>query len=51
VEKASSLRGGGYPVDIRGTALDAVERMGLYPQMRAAHVDSQSIAFVDEHAR
>jgi 2-polyprenyl-6-methoxyphenol hydroxylase-like FAD-dependent oxidoreductase len=49
VEKASSLRGGGYPVDIRGTALDAVERMGLYPQMRAAHVDSQSIAFVDEH--
>ncbi|ACK49361.1 monooxygenase FAD-binding [Methylocella silvestris BL2] len=48
VEKASSLRGGGYPIDIRGTALDAVERMGLYPQMRAAHVDSQSIAFVDE---
>jgi 2-polyprenyl-6-methoxyphenol hydroxylase-like FAD-dependent oxidoreductase len=49
VEKSSSLRGGGYPIDIRGTALDAVERMGLYPQMRAAHVDSQSIAFVDEH--
>jgi 2-polyprenyl-6-methoxyphenol hydroxylase-like FAD-dependent oxidoreductase len=49
VEKASSLRGGGYPIDIRGTALDAVERMGLYPQMRAAHVDTQSIAFVDAH--
>jgi 2-polyprenyl-6-methoxyphenol hydroxylase-like FAD-dependent oxidoreductase len=49
VEKASSLRGGGYPIDIRGTALDAVERMGLYPQMRAAHVDTQSITFVDEH--
>lgn len=49
VEKASSLRGGGYPIDIRGTALDVVERMGLCPQMRAAHVDSQSIAFVDEH--
>jgi 2-polyprenyl-6-methoxyphenol hydroxylase-like FAD-dependent oxidoreductase len=49
VEKASSLRGGGYPIDIRGTALDAVERMGLYPQMRAAHVDTQSIAFVDKH--
>jgi 2-polyprenyl-6-methoxyphenol hydroxylase-like FAD-dependent oxidoreductase len=49
VEKSSSLRGGGYPIDIRGTALDVVERMGLYPQMRAAHVDSRSIAFVDEH--
>jgi 2-polyprenyl-6-methoxyphenol hydroxylase-like FAD-dependent oxidoreductase len=49
VERSSSLRGGGYPIDIRGSALDAVERMGLYPQMRAAHVDTQSLAFVDEH--
>jgi 2-polyprenyl-6-methoxyphenol hydroxylase-like FAD-dependent oxidoreductase len=48
VEKSASLRGGGYPIDIRGTALDAVERMGLYPQMRAAHVDTRSLAFVDE---
>jgi 2-polyprenyl-6-methoxyphenol hydroxylase-like FAD-dependent oxidoreductase len=47
VERASSLRGGGYPIDIRGTALDAVERMGLYPQMRANHVDTQHITFVD----
>lgn len=47
VEKASSLRGGGYPIDVRGTAIDAVERMGLYAQMRAAHVDTQSIGFVD----
>jgi 2-polyprenyl-6-methoxyphenol hydroxylase-like FAD-dependent oxidoreductase len=49
VEKAASLRGGGYPVDIRGTALDVVERMGLYPRMRDKHVDTQSLAFVDEH--
>jgi 2-polyprenyl-6-methoxyphenol hydroxylase-like FAD-dependent oxidoreductase len=49
VEKASSLRGGGYPIDIRGTALDAVERMGLYEQMRAKHVDTQHLTFVDEH--
>jgi 2-polyprenyl-6-methoxyphenol hydroxylase-like FAD-dependent oxidoreductase len=47
VEKASSLRGGGYPIDVRGTAIEAVERMGLYAQMRAAHVDTQSIGFVD----
>ena len=49
VERSSSLRGGGYPIDIRGTALDAVERMGLYPQMRAKHVDTQHLTFVDEH--
>jgi 2-polyprenyl-6-methoxyphenol hydroxylase-like FAD-dependent oxidoreductase len=49
VEKAASLRGGGYPIDVRGTAIEAVERMGLYAQMRAAHVDSQSIGFVDAH--
>jgi 2-polyprenyl-6-methoxyphenol hydroxylase-like FAD-dependent oxidoreductase len=49
VENASSLRGGGYPIDVRGTAIEAVERMGLYAQMRAAHVDSQSIGFVDAH--
>jgi 2-polyprenyl-6-methoxyphenol hydroxylase-like FAD-dependent oxidoreductase len=47
VEKASSLRGGGYPIDVRGTAIEAVERMGLYAQMHAAHVDTQSIGFVD----
>src|ERR1700678_3161581 len=47
VEKSSSLRGGGYPIDIRGTALNAVERMGLYEQMRAKHVDTQHITFVD----
>jgi 2-polyprenyl-6-methoxyphenol hydroxylase-like FAD-dependent oxidoreductase len=49
VEKAPSLRGGGYPIDVRGTAIEAVERMGLYAQMRAEHVDSQSIGFVDAH--
>jgi 2-polyprenyl-6-methoxyphenol hydroxylase-like FAD-dependent oxidoreductase len=47
VEKAPSLRGGGYPIDVRGTAIEAVQRMGLYAQMRAAHVDAQSIGFVD----
>jgi 2-polyprenyl-6-methoxyphenol hydroxylase-like FAD-dependent oxidoreductase len=47
VEKSSSLRGGGYPIDVRGTAVEVVERMGLYSRMRAAHVDSKSIGFVD----
>ncbi|GDY40190.1 hypothetical protein SANT12839_010720 [Streptomyces antimycoticus] len=31
VEKAAALRGGGYPIDIRGTAVEVVRRMGVLP--------------------
>ncbi|GAA4038645.1 FAD-dependent oxidoreductase [Nonomuraea soli] len=47
VEKASHLRGGGYAVDIRGTARDVVERMGLLPRLRRLHVDTRQITFLD----
>ncbi|MFD3486323.1 FAD-dependent monooxygenase [Streptomyces sp. NPDC058665] len=47
VEKASAVRGGGYAVDIRGTAREVVGRMGLLPRLREAHVDTQRITFVD----
>ena len=47
VEKAHALRGGGYPIDIRGTALDVVDRMGLLPRLREAHVDTRRITFLD----
>ncbi|MFH8223583.1 FAD-dependent monooxygenase [Streptomyces sp. NPDC018057] len=47
VEKAPAVRGGGYAIDIRGTAREAVERMGLLPRLRAAHVGSRRITFVD----
>lgn len=46
VEKASSLRGGGYAVDIRGTALSVAGRMGLIPQLREAHVGTQKLSFL-----
>ncbi|SEP19116.1 hypothetical protein [Amycolatopsis saalfeldensis] len=29
------VRGGGYPIDIRGTAVEVVRRMGLLPEVRA----------------
>src|SRR3954447_16372361 len=51
VEKADALRGGGYPIDIRGTALDVVERMGLLPALRAAHVGTRRITFLDPDGR
>ncbi|WP_219518232.1 FAD-dependent monooxygenase [Nonomuraea ceibae] len=47
VERAPAVRGGGYAIDIRGTALGVVERMGLLPRLRDAHVDSQKVSFVD----
>jgi 2-polyprenyl-6-methoxyphenol hydroxylase-like FAD-dependent oxidoreductase len=47
VERADAVRSGGYPIDIRGTAIDAVERMGLLPQLQAAHIDTRTLTFVD----
>ncbi len=47
VERATAIRSGGYPIDVRGTAIDVVERMGVLPQLRAAHVDTRKLTFVD----
>ncbi|KUO02681.1 FAD-dependent monooxygenase [Streptomyces caeruleatus] len=47
VEKAAALRSGGYPVDVRGTALEVVRRMGILPQLRDAHVDLRRLTFLD----
>ncbi|MFC8570079.1 FAD-dependent monooxygenase [Streptomyces sp. NPDC057245] len=46
VEKASAVRGGGYPIDIRGTAREVVDRMGMLPALRKAHVDTRQITFL-----
>ncbi|WP_328659118.1 FAD-dependent monooxygenase [Streptomyces sp. NBC_00334] len=47
VEKAPTLRGGGYPVDVRGTALEVVRRMGILPRLRDAHIDLRRLTFLD----
>ncbi|MFF0462678.1 FAD-dependent monooxygenase [Streptomyces mexicanus] len=47
VEKAATVRGGGYPIDIRGTAVEAVRRMGLLPQVQKVHVNTHRITFLD----
>lgn len=51
VERASAVRSGGYPIDIRGTALDVIERMGLLTAVQAAHIDSRTLTFVDANSR
>ncbi|SER00132.1 2-polyprenyl-6-methoxyphenol hydroxylase [Lentzea xinjiangensis] len=45
VEKASAPRSGGYPIDIRGTALDVVRRMGVLPRLQDAHIDLRRLTF------
>ncbi|WP_217251078.1 FAD-dependent monooxygenase [Streptomyces sp. AC602_WCS936] len=47
VEKSAGLRAGGYPVDVRGTAVEVARRMGILPQLREAHVESRRVSFLD----
>jgi len=51
VERASAVRSGGYPIDVRGTAIEVIRRMGLLPQVREAHVASRALSFVDAEGR
>jgi 2-polyprenyl-6-methoxyphenol hydroxylase-like FAD-dependent oxidoreductase len=51
VERASAVRSGGYPIDIRGTATGVIERMGLLPQINAAHIASRALTFVDAEGK
>ncbi|GAB6899339.1 FAD-dependent monooxygenase [Kineosporia succinea] len=46
LEKAPDPRAGGYPIDIRGSALEVVRRMGVLPDLQAAHVDTRTITFL-----
>jgi 2-polyprenyl-6-methoxyphenol hydroxylase-like FAD-dependent oxidoreductase len=47
VEKASTPRTGGYPIDIRGSALEVVRRMDILPRLRELHVDTRRLTFLD----
>ncbi|GAA2349916.1 FAD-dependent monooxygenase [Saccharopolyspora halophila] len=47
VERSARLRSSGYPIDVRGTAVDVVRRMGLLPRLREAHIETRLITFRD----
>ena len=51
VEKAADIRGGGYPIDLRGAAVDVVERMGLLDRIEAARTGTRRLTFVSERGR
>ncbi|MER7334770.1 MULTISPECIES: FAD-dependent monooxygenase [unclassified Micromonospora] len=47
VERAALLRDGGYKVDVRGVALDVIDRMGLLADMQKARTEIRRASFVD----
>ncbi|ARR55166.1 hypothetical protein HY78_17815 [Rhizorhabdus wittichii DC-6] len=47
VERASELRGGGYPIDLRGSAMAVVDRMGMTEALRRAHLDIRKLTLLD----
>lgn len=48
VERADEVRGGGYPIDIRGAAREVVERMGIFPALTRSHIDTKCAKFYTE---
>ncbi|WP_116205465.1 FAD-dependent oxidoreductase [Amycolatopsis circi] len=47
VERADGLRNGGQAIDVRGVALEVVERMGLGEQVRAARTRMRGMSMLD----
>jgi 2-polyprenyl-6-methoxyphenol hydroxylase-like FAD-dependent oxidoreductase len=47
VERAPSLLTGGYKIDVRGTALQVLRRMGIHDAVVAANTDMQGAMLVD----
>ena len=49
VERAPSLLTGGYKIDVRGTALQVLRRMGIHDAVVAASADMQGALLVDKN--
>jgi len=48
VERAPTIRPGGYAVDFRGTAIQVLKKMGLYEEIKKHETRSGKITLVDE---
>jgi len=51
VERAPAIREGGYKIDIRGTALAVVERMGVLDEIHRLRTDVRGASVVDRSGR
>jgi 2-polyprenyl-6-methoxyphenol hydroxylase-like FAD-dependent oxidoreductase len=51
VERAPQVLGGGYPIDLRGTAVQVVQRMGIYDDVRRQRVGRRSTKVLNQRGR
>ncbi|MET2831597.1 FAD-dependent monooxygenase [Mesorhizobium shangrilense] len=51
VEQSQTIRLGGYPIDLRGSAMQVAERMGLLAELFQEHIRSEKATFLDEDGR
>lgn len=51
MERRGGLRPGGQAVDLRGVAKEAVRRMGIEEQVRAARTETDGASFVTRAGR
>ena len=51
VERAPSLLTGGYKIDVRGTALQVLRRIGIHDAVVAASTDMQGALLVDKDGK
>ena len=47
VEKASKIRGGGYPIDVRGSAINIVKMMSIYEELKAQNLNNMKFKILD----
>jgi 2-polyprenyl-6-methoxyphenol hydroxylase-like FAD-dependent oxidoreductase len=51
VERSGHVRGGGYPIDLRGTAVEVAKRMGIYDDVRRHQVGRRSTQILNRRGR
>lgn len=51
VSRSSEVCGGGYPIDLRGSAVGVAQRMGVTVSLREAHLDIRRLTLFDRDAK
>jgi 2-polyprenyl-6-methoxyphenol hydroxylase-like FAD-dependent oxidoreductase len=51
VERSPAPRPGGYKIDVRGRAMEVLERMGIADEVRRHHTDMRGGAFLDRNGK
>ena len=51
VERSGHVRGGGYPIDLRGTAVEVAKRMGIYEDVRRQRVGRRATQVLNRSGR